>query len=111
MILLSFPVAPAPEGLLELGIIREALRHADISVEKAALHMGIDKSLLSRQLSGDGHLSIRRLAMLPRDFWRWYMAGLMSEYDLPDMFIKAATVGLSLPRRDRQLKMDERKFA
>jgi hypothetical protein len=35
----------------------------------AAISAQMDKAQLSRQLSGDGHLSVRRLALLPEDFW------------------------------------------
>jgi hypothetical protein len=37
--------------------------------KEAALRMGIDQALMTRQLSGDGHLSVPRLGTLGPTFW------------------------------------------
>lgn len=52
--------------------IKQALRFADISPDKAAVYMEMDRSQLHRQLNGEGHLSHTRLLLLPAEFWRWY---------------------------------------
>jgi hypothetical protein len=60
----------APLGQLDLtSAITEALERAHISHKEAALMMGIDPAQWSRQLHGDGHISLQRLQKLPRQFW------------------------------------------
>lgn len=52
--------------------VRSALALSGISLKEAAFHMGIDMGQLSRELSGTGHLSARRLALLPKEFQQWF---------------------------------------
>lgn len=51
-------------GQWGLDLLKEAINSA-YSHKAAAIDMGMDKSLLSRQLDGDGHLSLRRVFVLP----------------------------------------------
>jgi hypothetical protein len=51
-------------GQWGLDLLKEAIQSA-YSHKAAALDMGMDKSLLTRQLDGDGHLSLRRVFVLP----------------------------------------------
>lgn len=55
------------------GDVREALRKADIPLKNAALAMQVDAAQLKRELDGNGHLSLRRLALLPDAFWQWFV--------------------------------------
>lgn len=68
----------------EVRLVLDALRWADLSVEKAALYMGISASLLRRQLDGDGHVSWTRLLLLPAAFWQAYAIALATQHGLPN---------------------------
>lgn len=70
-------------ALIDADLIRAALRHADISITKAALWMEIDRALLERQLDGEGHLSHKRLLLLPLAFHRWLNFLGCQRYGLP----------------------------
>lgn len=52
------------KGQWLLDLLKEAIESA-YSHKAASIDMDMDKSLLSRQLAGDGHLSIRRVGVLP----------------------------------------------
>lgn len=51
-------------GQWGLDLLKEAIQFA-YSHKAASIDMGMDKSLLTRQLDGDGHLSVRRVFLLP----------------------------------------------
>ena len=51
-------------GQWGLDLLKDAIQSA-YSHKAAAIDMGMDKSLLTRQLDGDGHLSLRRVFLLP----------------------------------------------
>lgn len=51
-------------GQWGLNLLKDAILSA-YSHKAASLDMGMDKSLLTRQLDGDGHLSVRRVFLLP----------------------------------------------
>ncbi|HXG71353.1 MAG TPA: hypothetical protein VNJ04_12175, partial [Gemmatimonadaceae bacterium] len=82
------PVLIALDALLSR--IKDAMRHADLSTEKAALYMHQDRAHLHRQLQGDGHLSAKRMADLPDETWRWLAIGLLDELGLPRELQRAA---------------------
>jgi hypothetical protein len=52
--------------------------------KEAALLLGIDHGQMTRQLSGDGHLSALRLGALPQEFWIALMDELRAHYKLDD---------------------------
>jgi hypothetical protein len=52
------------QGQWLLDLLKEAIDSA-YSHKAAAIDMDIDKGQLSRQLSGDGHLALRRVGLLP----------------------------------------------
>ena len=59
-----------PDGDWILGLIGKAIER--VYAEKkgnAAREMGMDASYLNRLLAADGHLSVRKLGLLPDDFW------------------------------------------
>jgi len=57
------------------AVFKLALAQCDINQKRAALDMGIDESLLSRQLRGDGNMPMKQAAAkLPRRFWITYIA-------------------------------------
>lgn len=70
-------------ALLEGDLIRAALRHADISLAKAALWMGMDVRQLDRELSGLGHLKATALEKLPLKFHQWLTLLRAERYGLP----------------------------
>jgi hypothetical protein len=106
MLILGLPAAAADTvNLVDLTVVRDALKHADISLEKAALYMDIDKSQLHRQLHGDGHLSVRRLARLPTAFWSWYGVLLCEHYGLPQEVQRATRLVVGLIGRRRMARM------
>jgi len=51
-------------GQWGLDLLKDAILSA-YSHKAASIDMGMDKSLLTRQLAGDGHLSVRRVFVLP----------------------------------------------
>lgn len=104
MLLLGFPTE-APVNFVDGDVVREALRHADISLEKAALYMDIDKAQLHRQMHGDGHLSVRRLSKLPPVFWSWYGVLICEKYGLPHEVQRAARLAFGLIGRKRMSKV------
>ena len=69
--------------------IREAMRLADLSLEKACLYMGLSKAHFSAQLAGVGHISASRLAQLPREFQQWYHALGVQDLGLPPRLAQA----------------------
>jgi len=69
--------------VVDTDLIRKALRFADVSIVKAALHMQMDPRLLDRQLMGEGHLKHTALMLLPSNFWRWYSLFLVQKHGLP----------------------------
>jgi hypothetical protein len=52
--------------------------------KEAALLLGIDHGQMTRQLSGDGHLSALRLGALPQEFWIALIDELRAHYKLDD---------------------------
>lgn len=70
--------------------------------KEAAYLLGIDQAQLTRQLSGEGHLSALRLGSLPRDFW----VGLRDELNVHFGLLDRAELieqGEALIDRGRQL--------
>jgi hypothetical protein len=92
-------------ALLDADLIRAALRHADISITKAAVWMECDRALLERQLDGEGHLSHRRLLMLPLSFHRWMALLSVERYGLPSEVKRAASVSLVMLASKRMKRM------
>ncbi len=88
---------------LHARLVREALRLADISIEKAALYMAIDRAQFDRQLQGDGHVSFTRLMALPEEFWRWFYLLGAELAGIPEVVTRSARLRLALKAR-RQLK-------
>ena len=94
---LCFAAALTPE---ESGFMRDvdlALARAGISHKEAAITMGLDPSLWTRQRAGQGHISLRRLARLPAAFHRELVAlraarvGMMA---LPESQLTAALLAV-----------------
>jgi hypothetical protein len=52
--------------------------------KEAAILLGIDHGQMTRQLSGDGHLSALRLGGLPQEFWIALIDELRAHYKLDD---------------------------
>lgn len=89
--------------------VRESLRHADLSIEKAALWMEMDPAQLQRQLAGIGHLSLRRLVKLPDAFHQWLALLTVEAYGLPKAV--APVEHLMGVTRPRMARMDMEKSA
>lgn len=70
--------------------------------KEAAITMGIDAAQLSRQLAGDGHLSVRRLGALGEPFWRQLSDELRIHFGLLDR-AQLIAQGEALIDRGRQL--------
>lgn len=62
------PVVNSVEGQWILPVIAQAIDRV-MSRKEAAIVMGMDEGQLSRQLKGDGHLSMVRLGALGERFW------------------------------------------
>jgi hypothetical protein len=93
-------------ALLDADLIRAALRHADISITKAAVWMECDRALLERQLDGEGHLSHRRLLMLPLSFHRWMNFLGSIKYGLPSEVRRSAPLQLAVMGQRRMLRAE-----
>lgn len=93
-------------ALLDKDLIEAALRHADISITKAAIWMEIDRSLLERQLNGEGHLSHKRLLMLPLVFHKWFAMLSLQRYGLPREVKRSAQLQLALMGERRMLRTE-----
>ena len=62
--------------------VRRALARIGVQEKAAAIDMGIDPSQLSRGLSGEGHLFLDRLALLPETFWIEFIRDIAPELGL-----------------------------
>jgi hypothetical protein len=71
------------EWLWILPVIAQAMDRV-MSRKEAAILMGMDEGHLSRQLRGDGHLSVPRLGALGERFWIALRDELAVYYDLND---------------------------
>jgi hypothetical protein len=60
-------------GLDVATAVSLALARAGLSHKEACFLMGVDASNWSKQLRGDGHVSLQRLAQLPPKFWREFV--------------------------------------
>jgi hypothetical protein len=63
--------------------IRRAFQLADISIKEVCGYTGLDRAQLERELSGEGHLSMKRLSCLPATFHQWYALLLAKDYGMP----------------------------
>jgi hypothetical protein len=97
--------------LIDGPIIREALRLAGLSLEKAAIWMEMDPRLLDRQLNGEGHLKHTALGKLPLGFWQWFGLLISINYGTPAVVKRSAPIVLAqmahkrIVRQSRQIKM------
>jgi hypothetical protein len=65
--------------------IRRAADHAGLDLKALQIDMEIDKGQLSRQMEGDGHLSLTRLSRIQScAFWRWFALLQSQRHGLPD---------------------------
>ena len=84
-----------------LDLLKEAIGSA-CSHKAASSDMGMDKALLTRQLDGDGHLSLRRVGLLP-DYVQCSFAGrIQSRYGVDD---KATRIERAMELIDRGRSM------
>lgn len=104
-------VLPFVLVLLDADLIRAALRHADISIAKAAIWMEMDRGLLDRQLDGEGHLSHRRLLMLPLGFHQWLSFLQCQRYGLPGEVRHAALIEVAVVSSREMVKVTEKEKA
>ena len=88
-----------------LARVREALRHADLSQEKAAIWMGMQKAHLSDALAGGRPLSLTKLMKLPAEFWQWYGLLVVEDVGLPTVVRRAALMRVALAGRKRMARM------
>lgn len=98
--------------LIDAAEIREALRRADISIEKACLYMADprtgkpkDRALLDRQLNGEGHLRHTDLCLLPVVFWREYLMLMLCKIGYPSRLRREMAVVLAVTSSKRMARM------
>lgn len=108
--LIALIAALATGALIDrLNELKDALRQSDVSQEKLALYLGMDKSQLSRQLNGDGGITLKRLANCPDDTWRWFAVGILLHLGLPRALQRSARLAFALIGHKRQMaKSDAR---
>ncbi|MGE0362767.1 MAG: hypothetical protein AB7R67_18790 [Vicinamibacterales bacterium] len=73
----------SPDGDWILAVIADAI-DASMSRKEAAIRMHLDQSQMTKQLQGDGHLSVRRLGALGDAFWMAMADALRARFDLLD---------------------------
>jgi hypothetical protein len=71
----------AVDGDWILPLITAAVARS-IGHKSAAIDAGMDKAQWSRNLAGEGHLSIRRLGLLPESFWLALIDELRAHFQL-----------------------------
>jgi hypothetical protein len=76
------PVKAVESGWI-LPLIGKAIDRT-MQRKEAAILLGIDHGQMTRQLSGDGHLSTLRLGALPQEFWIALIDELRAHYKLDD---------------------------
>lgn len=103
--------------LIDAAEIREALRLADISIEKACQYMvgppsrdypngkPKDRALLERQLNGDGHLRHTELCQLPISFWREYLILMLVRVGFSRRAKREVAVFLAVTARKRMARV------
>ncbi len=77
----------APVKSLDAGWILPLIGQAidrTMQRKEAAMLLGIDHGQMTRQLSGDGHLSALRLGALPQAFWIALIDELRAHFKLDD---------------------------
>ena len=98
----SLPTTFQPlEALWIMPLIADAI-DATMSRQEAGILMGVDGSTLTKNLKGEGHLSVRRLGALPITFWAHLATALRVHFNLlnKDELIEQAN---HLSDRARQL--------
>jgi hypothetical protein len=77
----SLEAAPLADAdwptLIGLALSRSGLTH-----KQACAFMGVDQSLWTKQLHGDGHVSLQRLGRLPLKFWLELLSLLGAPLDI-----------------------------
>jgi hypothetical protein len=71
------------EGDWILALIQRAQERV-MQQKEAVITLGIDRAQYIRQLQGDGHLSVRRLGLLPEAFWLALVDELRAHFKLDD---------------------------
>ena len=85
---------------VQARVIRAALRHADVPLDKTPLYTGCDVRQFAREIDGDTNNAITRLFKLPDAFKAWLGVALLQEYGVPQELAQVAR----LPRK-RMSKM------
>ena len=83
----AVPQGQAPVKALDAGWILPLIGKAidrTMQRKEAAILLGIDHGQMTRQLSGDGHLSAFRLGGLPQEFWIALIDELRGHFKLDD---------------------------
>lgn len=77
----SLTSGPATDGDWILPLVKRAQER--VMAQKVALiTMGIAKTQYIENLQGTGHLSIRRLGLMPEDFWRAFIDELRAYFGM-----------------------------
>lgn len=84
-----------------------ALEKAGIRLKEAAICMGLSDAQLSRQIRGQEHMHVDRVAQLPMAFQQWYALLTLEAIGLPVEVERAADVTAALTGRKRMASMPE----
>jgi transcriptional regulator with XRE-family HTH domain len=96
--------ALATSALIDrLNEFKDALRQSDVSQEKLALYLDMDKGQLSRQLNGEGGITLKRLAQCPEETWRWFAVGILLHLGLPRSLQRSARLAFALIGHRREM--------
>ena len=78
-------------------IVRNALRHADMPLDKAAIYADVDVRQLSREIDGLTG-TLRHLFRLPPAFLQWFGAELIAEFGYPEEVQRLAEISAEVAR-------------
>jgi hypothetical protein len=70
---------------------RAAIYRALWSIEKLAIHCGVDKSQLRREID-EGRLPMKRIEQFPPDVRGWHSVLTLEEVGVPDVLLRAEPV-------------------
>jgi predicted transcriptional regulator len=89
-----------------LKALRDALRHADVSQEKVAHAIHMNKGSLSRHLHREGGVTLARLSKFPESekTIQWFAVGLLEQLGLPREMQRAARLAFGMVGKKRMAK-------
>lgn len=93
-------------ALANTEALLKALRIVGLTVEKAAIFIGLDRRQLDRQLHGHEHLRVSTIEKLPIEVEQWWHVERLREIGLPAELVGAMPLADALMPRRRMLRAE-----